>query len=783
MTDTRARHPELRRRLLDPGWRFHRGDLPVPLENTHAATYFVVKIGQAPGAAGRDYEDSAWREVDLPHDFVVEGHFAPEHNTDHGALPVGVAWYRKRFLLPEGDRGRRLWLQFDGVFRNSQVWLNGFYLGRHASGYTGFRYDISDVADYSGENVLAVRVDASEFEGWWYEGGGIYRHVWLLATDPLHVEHDGLFVLATPREDFTEAAVEARVEVTNDSDQARQAAVEAVVLDAQGQTVARMAGSCSVPPWSTTEVTASADLASPHRWSVEDPYLYRLVATLREGERVADVVETTCGVRSFRWDPDQGFFLNGQPLKLKGTCNHQDHAGVGIALPDRVQEWRIARLKAMGCNAYRCAHNPPAPELLDAGDRLGLLVLDENRYLSVAPEHLQDLREMVRRDRNHPSVLAWSLGNEEPIQGTEEGTRLALALRRVVQELDPTRAVTYAMSGSWGEAGFSAALDVMGCNYNIPLYDEYHQRFPQQPMLGAETASTLSTRGIYAQDEASGYVSAYDANQPGWGATAEQAWQAVADRPFLAGTFVWTGFDYRGESTPYVWPCISSHFGIMDTCGFPKDNYYYYQAWWTDRPVLHLLPHWNWPGREGETIEVWAHSNCERVELLLNGESLGAQEMPRNGHLVWQVPYQPGVLLARGYNDGQPVAEARVETTGGPAQVTLAPDRAALQADGEDVALVTVTVLDAAGRVVPVADNEVRFSLVGPGRILGVGNGNPSSHEPDQADRRRVFGGLCQVLVGTTREAGEIVLRAESPGLPPAEVTLTAAPCTPRAWL
>ncbi len=397
--------------------------------------------------------------------------------------------------------------------------------------------------------------------------------------------------------------------------------------------------------------------------------------------------------------------------------------------------------------------------------------MDENRHLSSSPDGIADLESMILRDRNHPSVIMWSMANEEPLQGTDVGARIVTTLNQFARALDPTRPTTTAMNDGWGGA-FSLAHDVQGCNYRIEGYDKYHAEHPEHPLVGSETSSAVSTRGIYANDPVQGYLSAYDVNSPDWGCQAEEAWRAIADRPFMAGTFVWTGFDYRGEPQPYEWPCINSAFGIMDTCGFPKDNYYYYQAWWTDEIVLHLLPHWNWPGREGEPIEVWCHSNCDSVELLLNGHSLGSQDMPRNGHLEWTVPYQPGTLEARGMKDGQTVTTT-VETAGPAAQIQLQPDRGQISTGGCDVAVVTVSVHDADGRLMPIADDQISFQCEG-GTILGVGNGDPSSHEPDKATNRRAFSGLCQVIVQSGRETGEITLTADAPGLLGARVVIEA---------
>ncbi len=768
------------RLLMDPEWRFHRGDdAPPDLENDHADTYTSAMAGAAAGFAGLEFDDSSWRLLDLPHDFAVEGTFHPDNNLDHGFLPTGIAWYRKTFSLPEEDLGCRLSLAFDGVYRNCTVWVNGHVMRTHSSGYIGFRYDITDIAVYGGTNVVAVRVDATEFEGWWYEGAGIYRHVWLEKTNSVRLAPDGVFV-HTDVLDTGCAAVTVHTTLENYRAEDCPCVVTAAILDAEGREVAggEMAGVATES--GPVTLAQAIPLDSPHLWDVGDPYLYTLRTTVVCGEEVADCLSTTFGVRTFHWDADQGFFLNGRPLKLKGTCNHQDHAGVGVAVPDAVQEYRIRRLKDMGGNAYRCAHNPPTPELLDACDRLGMLVMDENRHLDSTPERLEDLRALICRDRNHPCVFLWSLFNEEALQGSERGARIAATLKREILKLDPTRLVTAAMSGGW-EGPTSAILDVEGYNYSIPGYDKYHAEHPQQPMFGSETCSTVTTRGIYANDSETGYLQAYDLNHPGWGSFAEPGWKAIADRPFMAGTFIWTGFDYRGEPSPHKWPCINSHFGILDTCGFPKDNFFYYQAWWTEQPVLHLLPHWNWPERLGEEVPVWVHTNCDVVELFLNGTSLGAQSVERNGHLEWQVKYAPGRLEAHGLKDGEEVAVEVRETSGPATQIALTPyGKESLRADGEGTAVIWVSLHDAQGRLIPTGDDEVRFAVSDNAKIIGVGNGDPSSHEPDKSNRRRAFNGWCQVLVQAGREAGEITLTARGVGLLPATLTIPVEPCEPR---
>ncbi|MGH9735366.1 MAG: glycoside hydrolase family 2 TIM barrel-domain containing protein [Candidatus Acidiferrales bacterium] len=520
---------------------------------------------------------------------------------------------------------------------------------------------------------------------------------------------------------------------------------------------------------------------------LEERNLYRLVTTVEVNGHAVDRVETPFGIRTARFDAEKGFFLNGAPVKLQGTCNHQDHAGVGSALPDRLQYYRIERLKEMGCNAYRTSHNPPTPELLDACDRLGMLVIDETRMMSSDPEGLSQLERMIRRDRNHPSVVIWSLGNEEPSQGTPRGARIVTTMKRLTRKLDPTRPVTMAMNGGWGE-GVSRVVDVQGFNYggghlggpetgaNI---DEFHKKFPQQPTVGTESASDYSTRGIYANDKEKGYVSAYDVNHPGYTTTLERCWKVFAERAFLAGSFGWTGFDYRGEPSPYGWPCVGSHFGAMDTCGFPKDNYFYYQSVWLPRPMVHLFPHWNWEGKEGQPIEVWCYTNLDSVELLLNYKSLGSQRVEEYGHVQWNVPYAPGVLTALASRNGQVLASAKRITTGAAHGIILRPDRAAISADGEDVSVVATEIVDRNGRVVPVAMNDVTFQLSGPGRLIGVGNGDPSSHEPDKPGsftqaKRSAFNGLCMAFVQSQKQPGAIQVSASSPGIEIATITIHA---------
>ena len=641
--------------------------------------------------------------------------------------------------------------------------------------------------------MLIVRVDATEAEGWFYEGAGIYRHVWLESTSSIHVGAHGTFVTS----DVTDGAatVTIRIDVVNDS---AQPATVTVVSDVQDDEGKRAGGTTSaataIPAWSQQTVVQRVLVSQPKLWSVDHPSMYRLQTTIRTAAGAVDHYDTPFGIRTVRFDADKGLFVNGEPVKIKGTCNHQDHAGVGAGLPDRLQNYRIARLKAMGSNAYRTSHNPPTPELLDACDRLGMLVLDETRMMSSNAEGLDELDRLIRRDRNHPSIFCWSIGNEEPTQGTDVGARIAETMKRRVRALDSTRLITEAMNNSWGR-GLSAVVDVQGFNYgNGKGMDDFHAAHPKQFTMGTEVASTVSTRGIYANDPVKGYVSAYDVNHPPWATTAEDWWTTYDSRAWVAGGFVWTGFDYRGEPTTNSasqgWPCISSHFGILDTCGFPKDLFYYYRAWWTNAPVLHLFPHWNWAGKEGQDIEVWAFSNAESVELLVNGMSVGSQTVKKDSHVLWKVPYTPGWIEARATKAGSTPMITRRETTGAPAAVQLMPDRATLDADGEDVSVIEVRIVDANGHVVPTADHEVTFTLSGPGRLIGVGNGDPSSHEADRVPpgsnapwKRRAFSGLGMALAQATKEAGTVTVTATSPGLAAGSTTITVSPATPRKAL
>ena len=739
------KNPKVREKILfDFDWRFaygHPFDKSKDFNTGTAYFSYLAKAGYGDGAASAGFDDRAWRRLNLPHDWAVEQGFSPHASFSHGFKTVGpnfaensVGWYRKSFSIPASDLGRRIVVEFDGVFRNSIVWVNGHYLGTEESGYISFSHDITDYLNYGGENTIAVRVDASMEEGWFYEGAGIYRHVWLTKTNPLHVTLNGTFVTSQVDLEKSTAVINAKAVIVNEDKVSRKFSVIQTIVNADGQALAsRRQDSLKLSPFQTQELSLDIPLSNVRLWDLENPYRYKLITSVISEDIETDRYETKFGVRTIRFDAKEGFFLNGKHVKLKGTNNHQDHAGVGTAMPDELQDFRIRALKAMGSNAYRCSHNPPAPELLEACDRLGMLVINENRLMGTTEQRLNDLKKMIIRDRNHPSIIAWSIGNEEwAIENSITGERIAVTMQEFTKSIDPTRPVTVGVSGGF-QSGISDVIEVMGYNYlgNGDI-DTHHKRFPNQPGMGTEEGSTFATRGIYTDDLQKNYLAAYDQKPRPTFYSIQEGWKFYASRPYLAGIFIWTGFDYRGEPTPFGWPSITSYFGMMDLCGFPKDNVWYLKSWWRDEPVLHLLPHWNWKGQESKEIAVWAYSNCDEVELFLNKKSLGKQTMPPNSHLEWKVKYQPGTLEAIGYKNGERTLSKLIKTTGEASAVQLVPHKTTLKADAEDIAVITVSAIDKNKLAVPDAGNEISFSISGPAKIIGVGNGDPTSLEKDK---------------------------------------------------
>ncbi|HEY4015633.1 MAG TPA: beta-galactosidase GalA [Polyangiaceae bacterium] len=759
---------------LDRGWRFHLGDVPSPKITGQDASYRNAKAGVAWGAAAPDFDDSSWREVDLPHDWVVEGPFDPNENAAQGYRPRGIAWYRRTLKLDPAVRGRHLELDLEGIATHATVWFNGSVVARSFSGYTASYIDVTPYARYGEDtNSIAVRVDADAMEGWWYEGGGIYRHTWLVERDPVHVVTDGVYALPRLAGDGT-WVLPVETTVANTGRGPADVDVEATLVDPSGHEVASSTARVRADPFAEAVARVSIPVTAPHLWSIDDPALYRVRSAVRKDGTLVDVTTTTTGFRTFRFDPNLGFFLNERPIKIQGVCNHQDHAGVGVAVPDALWDFRLRRLKAIGANALRCSHNAPAPEFLDAADRLGMLVMDENRNFDVSPEGLRELGWLVRRDRNHPSVILWSVFNEEPMQGTPEGYEMVRRMSAVVKSLDTTRPVTAAMNdGMFQPVNVSQAVDVVGFNYQNTQYDRFHAAHPTLPMMSSEDTSAFMTRGEYATDRSRNVMGSYDDEAAPWGATQRAAWKAIADRPFMAGGFAWTGFDYRGEPTPFRWPSVSSFFGILDACGFAKTASYLRRAAWIhDRPVLAVVPHWTWPGWEGRPIRVMAISNADSVALTLNGKAISEQPVGADRTATWQVPYAPGRIEVVAKAAGREVAREAIETAGTPAKIELSPDRPALDGDGWDAEPIEVRAVDAAGRVVPNANMQVDFE-VSQGRFLGAGNGDPNSHEADKEPRRHLFHGLAQLIVQTVAGAGgPLSVRATSAGLVPGRIDI-----------
>lgn len=786
------------RMLMNQDWKFAKGHAANPDQDFHygqALSFSKINFLQEATMLQADqesrmriphterFDDSAWESISLPHDWGMSLGFDQQQLKIKGYRKLGgrspensVGWYRKTFSI-EAVKGCRYTLEFEGIFRDAQVWMNGIYLGRGESGYVPLVFDVTECLNYEKEakNVITVRVDATQSELWSYEGAGIYRNVWLTRTAHVHVAQWGTFVTSQVDVAKKEATVQAEVEIANASAIDQSVQVTNTIIDQEGKAIASAEQRLQLSALENGTTRMSIPLKNIRLWSVASPYRYTLQTTVRVKGQVVDAYETRFGLRTLEFHPDKGFFLNGERIQLQGVCCHQDHAGVGIAVPDRLNHWRIAKLKEFGVNAYRSSHNPPTVSVLEACDSLGMLVMDELRVMSSSDEGLDQLRTIVRRDRNHPSIVIWSLGNEEPaIQGSEKGRMLAERMKQIQHKLDPTRPCTVAMNGSWG-TGFSLAVDVQGSNYfKIGNLDEVHRQLPQLPCLLTEEASTLTTRGIYQTDESKDFHPSYDKDCPGWGCRAQEWLHYVDERPYIGGAFVWTGFDYGGEALGYYWPGIASNFGILDYCGFPKDAYWYYKAWWTDEPVLHVLPHWN--GLGTDSVDVHVYTNLDEVELVLNGKSLGKRTVGKFDIPAWKVKYAPGKLVAKGIKDGKKWTET-VVTTGKPIQLQLVSETGTTVKDGgNDIAILTVQTTDAKGRRVPTADNYVKLEVKN-GRLLGVGNGNPSCHEPDvfalgEQAGRSLFSGYAQLIVAPDGSGQPMEVTASSDGLKPASIVI-----------
>lgn len=780
--------------LLDKGWKFAFGHAADPKKDFGCGTEYFNYLTKASsihneGPYVQKFDDSAWQEVQLPHDWVTTLPYASEASHSHGYKTVGwkypetsVGWYRKTLTIPAYDLGKRLMLRFDGIFRNARVWFNGFYMGTEPSGYATQVYDITPYVKYGKENLICVRADATLEEGWFYEGAGIYRDVWLEKMAEVSVAPFGTFVYAELQQPYDHAVVHVKTEVTNSGLKTQLYEVEQRMLDAEGREVAHVSG--IMYPLLAKETRTSdhrIKISNPHLWSTTDPYLYKVETTVKVDGKVTDVYTTTTGLRDIKFDAERGFLLNGEPLKLKGVNMHQDHAGVGSAIPDALQAWRIKQLKQFGCNAYRASHNPMTPALLDICDREGMLVIDENRLMGINDEHLRLLERMIKRDRNHPSIILWSDGNEEwGLENSVQGTRLAEAMREYTRLYDPTRPSTVANAGG---TELIKGLDVVGFNYIVQNdVDNRKKNNPSWKIVGTEETSGCGTRGWYFKDEncKGRMVSLNRTNEQNYENIIERGRKFYDERPWAAGLFYWTGFDYRGEPNPLSYPAHESEFGILDYCGFWKDEAWYLKSWWTSVHVLHIFPHWNLQGHEGEEVELWAYSNCDEVELIVNGKKLGRQAMPKNGHLKWKAVYQPGKVVAYGYKNGKRTMTQVIETTKPAYKLVLKSDRQEIMADGRDVAVITVEVQDQKGRIVPDACPMLNLTLEGEGRILGVGNGDPMYLGADHPKEHNcksfsipAFNGLAQVIVQSSENPSQVTLRCQSEKLQTGSVCIT----------
>lgn len=772
--------------LLDKGWRFAFGHAALAEKDfNYSIANSFAKTGASAGTPiDPRFADTGWQKINLPHDWAVTLPFVYTDNFDvmaHGYKPVGglfpetsIGWYRKHFSIPATDSGQRIAIALDGVYRNAQCWLNGFYMGRNESGYVGVEYDVTDFVRFGGNNVLTVRVDATQYEGWFYEGAGIYRHVWLKKYPNVHIAPQGIFAYSQIANG--KATVQVETTLGNAHAYTANATVRILLTSREGKVLASAKESpLQVAAMGEAVARQSVVVSNPRLWSLADPYLHRVVVEVRQGGTLVDAHTLRLGLRTIEVKPN-GLFVNGLATKIQGVNCHQDHAGIGSALPDYMQYYRISLLKRMGVNAYRASHHAPTPELLDACDSLGMLVMSEQRLLNTGPEYMQQLERLVKRDRSRTCVFMWCIGNEEGwVQTNSHGKRMAQTMIARLAVLDPTRTCTYAADLANVHRGINEVIPVRSFNYRQFAVADYHRDHPLQPIIGTEMGSTVTTRGVFKKDSVRGYLPDQDITAPWWASRAEEWWPLAAHNDYWLGGFIWTGFDYRGEPTPFEWPNINSHFGIMDMAGFPKNLYYYYQSWWTDKDVLHISPHWNldearavWPSRTGSPVDIWVNSNADSVSLWLNDKYLGTQTMPRHSHLKWQVHYEPGTVKAVAHKQGRTFSKS-ISTTGRPTEVVVTPYKTTLLADGRDVAVINISTVDAEGRTVPNADNKIRLKVEGDARIIGVGNGDPSSHEADICAEgrweRSLFNGHAQVLVQAGTTAGMIKFEASANGL------------------
>jgi len=773
---------------FDKGWHFNLGDVP--------------------NGETMDLNDAKWRTLNLPHDWSIEGEFSKDNpaTPEGGALPGGIGWYRKIFTIPATSKGKMIYIAFDGVYQKSDVWINGHHLGFRPNGYISFQYELTPYLNYGAKpNIIAVKVDNSvQPNSRWYSGSGIYRNVWLVTTGRLAIDHWGTYV-TTPKVSSKSASVNLDVMVRKYAGKVLAYAIKSTVYDEAGKVVAQES-SPKTSGDSLTKTNQTFTVNNPVLWSVDHPYLYKIITQITENNKIIDQYTTPLGIRYFNFDVDNGFTLNGKSVKILGVCDHHDLGSLGSAVNTRALERQLELLKGMGCNAIRTSHNPPAPELLDLCDKMGFIVMDEafdcwergkekyDYHLYFKQWHKKDLEDQILRDRNHPSIFIWSIGNEIPQQSDTSALRIAPELAAIVHSLDKTRPITTANNdpSTRNKIISSGAIDLVGYNYNWKNYAAFHDRYPGKIFLGTETTSALETRGFYQMPSdstlrwpargtanktamnADNTVSAYDNVSAPWGSTHEESWKIIKKYKYLSGMFIWTGFDYLGEPTPYSWPSRSSYFGIIDLAGFPKDVYYMYQSEWTNKTVLHIFPHWNW--EPGKTVDIWAYySNADEVELFLNGKSLGIKKKEGDDlHVMWRLKFEPGTLKVVSRKNGKVVLTREIHTAGEPAKIELTADRKNIKADGKDLSFVTVKILDKDGNLVPDADNLVNFKVNGEAFIASVDNGDPVSHDPFKADYRKAFHGLALAIIQAKEKAGAITFTATSRGLQSATVILNS---------
>lgn len=775
-------------------WKFHLGDIPAE-----------ALTSNGPG----------WRTLDLPHDWSIEGDFSKDNpaTPGGGALPGGTAWYRKTFTIPTESKGKLVFIDFDGVYHRSEVWVNGHYLGKRPNGYISFGFNLTPYLKYGGEkNLIAVKVDNSKQpNSRWYSGSGIYRNVWLTTTSRIFVPSSGTFV-STPEVTSSRARANVKTTVANQSGRPALVTLNTVIYNPQGEEVSRSSMKTTIAAGESPQMEQTLDVLNPQLWSVSTPALYKVISKVLVNNKTLDTYETPFGIRTFKFDVQNGFSLNGQPLQIRGVCNHHDLGALGTAFNTRAAERQLEILKAMGCNAIRTSHNPPAPQLLDLCDRMGFIVMDEafdmwkkqknpfDYHLDWDQWHKKDLEDMIRRDRNHPSVFIWSVGNEiqeqwgDEKKGDTTGRVIARELVSIVKALDTTRAITTANNeiNEWNNLIKSSAFDLVGYNYNHKAWADFGKRWPGKKFIVTESTSALQTRGHYdlipfdtirrwpeAWDKPikgggnpDFTVSAYDHVSAPWGSTHEESLVELHKNSHVSGMFVWTGFDYLGEPTPYPWPARSSYFGIIDLAGFPKDVYYLYQSAWTDTPVLHIYPHWNW--KQGDTVDVVAYyNNADEVELFLNEQSLGTKaKQVDQMHVKWRVPFTRGTLRAVSRKEGKDVLTREVKTAGKPVKIQLVADRYSIKADGNDLSFITARLLDAYGNMVPIASNLLSFKVTGEGFLNATDNGNPISHERFKSADRKAFNGLALAIIQSRFKAGKIRIEATSEGLESAAVDI-----------